>query len=210
MLARQRLFDRLLALAEPVERHIELVLVDRSEVEHVAEARRRGERIEHAGGGQFGGRRNQAGDDHGDDQIAAAMTGRPKHAIETDAAQCAQHSRDVTMRQGAAHDDGLLFGRRNLAALQQRAQAFDDLARPIGQIGDGALFDLAAVAIAFPQQDRRRRIPVRHRFDIHGAIMRLLRHHFKMNRAIYMATFSHRISAKSIALNGLSFPKEGS
>lgn len=39
MLARERLLDRLLALAKPVERDIELVLVDRPEAEHVAKAR---------------------------------------------------------------------------------------------------------------------------------------------------------------------------
>src|ERR1700738_2635072 len=39
MLARERLLDRLLALAKPVERDIELVLVDRPEAEHLAEAR---------------------------------------------------------------------------------------------------------------------------------------------------------------------------
>src|ERR1700722_6408061 len=39
MLARKRLLDRLLALAKPVERDIELVLVDRPEAEHLAEAR---------------------------------------------------------------------------------------------------------------------------------------------------------------------------
>jgi hypothetical protein len=36
---RKRLLDRLLALAKPVEREIELVLVNRPEDEHLAEAR---------------------------------------------------------------------------------------------------------------------------------------------------------------------------
>jgi hypothetical protein len=37
MFARERLLDRLLALAEPVERDIELVLVDRPEAAHFLE-----------------------------------------------------------------------------------------------------------------------------------------------------------------------------
>jgi len=37
MFARERLLDRLLALAEPVERDMELVLVDRPEAEHFLE-----------------------------------------------------------------------------------------------------------------------------------------------------------------------------
>jgi hypothetical protein len=170
MLARERLLDRLLALAEPVERDIELILVDRSEAEHVAQARCRGERIEHAGGGQLGGRRNEPRYDHGDDEITATIAGRPEHTVETDVAQRAQHRRDMAVRQRATHDDGLVIGRRHLAALEQRAQPFDDLGRPIGQVGDSVLLDLAAVAIALAQQDRGRRIPVGDRFDIHGTL----------------------------------------
>src|SRR6202022_449067 len=74
----------------------------------------------------------------------------------------------MAVRQRAAHDDAFLIGRRHLAALQQGAQPFDDLGRPIGQVGDGALLDLAGVAIALAQQDRGRRVSGGDRFDIHG------------------------------------------
>ena len=77
MLAGERLLDRRLALAEPVERDVELILVDRPEAEHVAEARGGGERIEHAGGGELGGWRDQPRDDHGDDEITATVAGGP-------------------------------------------------------------------------------------------------------------------------------------
>ena len=82
--------------------------------------------------------------------------------------QGAEYGRDMAVRQGAAHHDGLLAGRRDFPALEQRAQPFDDLGRPIGQVGDRALLDLAAVPIALPQQDGGRRVPVRDGFDIHG------------------------------------------
>src|SRR6185295_10312245 len=85
-----------------------------------------------------------------------------------DVAQRAQHRRDMAVRQRAAHDDAFLIDRRHLAALEQGAQPFDDLGRPIGQVGDGALLDLVGVAIALAQQDRGRRISVGDRFDIHG------------------------------------------
>src|SRR6201993_4649383 len=74
----------------------------------------------------------------------------------------------MAVRQRAARDDAVLIGRRHLAALEQGAQSFDDLGRPIGQVGDGALLDLAGVAIALAQQDRGRRVSVGDRFDIHG------------------------------------------
>ena len=126
------LLDRLLALAEPVEGDIEFVLVDRPEPEHSAEAGGGGERIEHAGGGQLGGRRDEPRDDHGDDEITTAVAGRSQQTIETDVAQGAEHGRDMAVRQRAAHDDGLLIGRRDLPALEQRAQPFDEFGWPVG------------------------------------------------------------------------------
>jgi hypothetical protein len=46
------------------------------------------------------------------------------------------------MRQGAAHDDALLVGRRGGAALEQRTKPLHQLGRPVGKIGDSALLDL--------------------------------------------------------------------
>src|ERR1700739_2189951 len=77
-------------------------------------------------------------------------------------------ARRAVMLSRAAGDDPCLIVRRHLAALEQGAQSFDDLGRPIGQVGNGALLDLAGVAIALAQQDRGRRVSVGDRFDIHG------------------------------------------
>jgi len=188
MLAGERLLDRLLALAEPVDGGIEFILVDRTKAENVAEAGRRGGRIEHAGGGQLGGRRNQAGHDHGDDEIAEAVAGGTEDAIEADVAQRAEHGGDMAVRQGAPHDDALPVGRRGGAALEQCAQSLDELARPIREIGDGALLDLCAIPIALAQQDRGRRIPVGDGFDIHGFNITQKNHIINNNIIIYMAT----------------------
>ena len=144
MLAGERLLDHLLALAEPVDGGIEFILVDRPKAENVAEAQGRGRRIEHASRGQLRGRRDQAGHDHGDDEIAGAVAGGAKNAVEADVAQRAEHGGDMAVRQGTAHDDALLVGRRDGAALEERAQSLDELARPIGQVDDGAFLDLFA------------------------------------------------------------------
>ena len=168
MLASERLLDRLLTLAQPVEGNIKLVFVNRSKTKRLAEAEGGGERVEHAGGGELGSRRDQPRHNHRDDEVAAAVAGRPEQTIETDVAQRAEHGRHMPVRQRAAHHDGLLIGRRDLSPLEQRAQAFDNVGRPTGQVGDGALLDLAAVPIALPQQDGRRRVPVGDGFDIHG------------------------------------------
>ena len=77
VLAGERRLDRRLALHEPVERDIELVLVDRPETEHLAEAGSRGERVEHAGGGELGGRRNKPRHDHRDDEVRQRLPAGP-------------------------------------------------------------------------------------------------------------------------------------
>jgi hypothetical protein len=56
----------------------------------------------------------------------------------------------MAVRQAAADDDALLIGRRRLAAPEQRAQPLDDFARPVGEIGDGALLDLGTAIKSKP------------------------------------------------------------
>ena len=142
-----------------------------------------------AAGREHTGRRNQPRHDHRDDEVTTTVASRPEQTIESDVAQGAEYGRDMAVRQRAAHHDGLLTGRRDFPALEQRAQAFDDLGWPIGQIGDRALFDFSAVAIALSQQDGGRRVPVRDGFDIHGATMPRIAPLSNDNIINYMATF---------------------
>ena len=58
------------------------------------------------------------------------------------------------MRQGAFDGEGVL-GRDQTLALEQAAQRLDLVAGPVGEVGEGALADLLALAPAFAQQDRR-------------------------------------------------------
>ena len=189
MLAGERRFDRLLALAEPVDGSIKFILIDHSKAENVAEAGCCGGRIEHAGRGQLGGRRNQSGHDHGNNEIAGAVAGRTENAIEADVTQRAEHGGDMAVRQRAPHDDALLVGRGRGAAFEERAQPLDEFARPVREVGDGALLDLCALPIALAQQDGGRRIPVRYGFNIHGKIMPYQNRKIIDNIAYYMATF---------------------
>ena len=109
----------------------------------------------------------------------------------------------MTVRQGAPHDDALPVGRRRGAALEQRAQPLDEFGRPIRQIGNGAFFDLGAVAKALAQQDSGRRIPVRNRFDIHGDNITTQDHIINKHFTIYMATFYWPFSGNSIKSKAL-------
>ena len=118
--------------------------------------------------------------------VAAFEAGATQHAVQSDGAQRAQHSRYGAVRQAAAHDDRLSVGGDRCAALEQGAQPFDELGRPIGQVGEGAFFDLAGVAIALAQEDRGRRCAIGDRFDIHGFMIPQSRHYQK-----HISTYLH-------------------
>ena len=66
----------------------------------------------YAGGGELGGRRDQPRHDHCNDEIARPVAGRTENAIKPDGAQHAEHGGDMTVRQGAPHDDAPPVGRR--------------------------------------------------------------------------------------------------
>ena len=59
------------------------------------------------------------------------------------------------------------FRSGHLASSDKRVDALNQRLRELRQIGQRALLDLAALAIALAQQDRRRRHPVRDRIDEH-------------------------------------------
>jgi hypothetical protein len=82
--------------------------------------------------------------------------------------QASQDGRDMAVRQRALDGNGLLPGRQDGAALEQRAQAFDHFRRPMGEIEQRAFFDLTAEAIALAQQDGGGRIAVGDGLDVHG------------------------------------------
>ena len=168
----ERGLDRALALVQPIERGVEFALVDLAQAQFDAQARGGRGRIERLGGGELGGRRDDAADDHRHHQIArpvgfAAVLG-PEQAVQADSAGRAQHGGDMAVRQRALDREGLLTGGDHDAALQDAAQALDVLGRPMGQIEQRALADGFPVPIALAQQDGGRRTAVGDGFDIHG------------------------------------------
>ena len=79
-----------------------------------------------------------------------------EQVIEADTAGGGQRGEDMAMRQGAADFEPALAGRDELVAAQGGAQRLDFLVRPMGEIGKGAGFNLAVLAIALAQEDGRR------------------------------------------------------
>jgi hypothetical protein len=78
------------------------------------------------------------------------------------------HGGDVAVRQRARDGQGLLRPFHSETALEQGAQALDQMLGPVGEIGHGALFDLAALAAAFPQQHGGRRLAIGDRLEVSG------------------------------------------
>ena len=113
-------------------------------------------------------RREHPADDEGEDEVAAAVAGGTDEPVEPDLAGGAEGGGDMAVRQ-RAHD----ADRRPVA--RQTTPPFSSALkpaiarRPVGQIEEGALLDLAGLAIALAQQDRGRRIAVGDGLDVHGS-----------------------------------------
>jgi hypothetical protein len=150
----QTVLDAALFRAQPVEGGVDLAHRHGAEAQDRAEGMARRGGIEHARGGQFGGGIEQAGDDQCENEIAAAL-GRAtgEQAIEADTAGGSQRGEDMAMRQGTADFEPALAGGDEFVAAQGGAQRLHFLVRPGGEIGEGAGFDLAVLAVAFAKKD---------------------------------------------------------
>ena len=146
---------------------VEFVLIDLTEAEQFAEARRGGGGRQRAGGGEFGGRVEDPTDQQGEDEIAATIAAGAEDTVEADLAGGAERGGDVAMWQAADDGEGVTLGGDDGAAFEHAAQAFDMGRGPVGEIAEGALTNLAAFAVALAQQDGGWRVPVWDGFDIH-------------------------------------------
>ena len=185
----QRGLDGRLALQQPVQRGVEFVVVDRTEAEHFAEAGSGGGRRQRSCGGQLRCRFENAADEQGEDEVAAAIAVGAEDAVEADLACRAKGGGDVAVRQRAGDGEGVVPGGDDSAASQHTAQAFDMGRGPVGEVAEGALTDPALLAVRLTQQDGRRRVPVRDGFDIHGLRGADSVASYKSQIGDYMATF---------------------
>jgi hypothetical protein len=84
----------------------------------------------------------------------------------------------MPVRQGP-HDLQAFARRHEAAAAQRGAQRCNLLRRPIRQVRKRAVFDLDAIAIALPQQNRGTRGPVGNDRDVHAQLESLRFAHVK-------------------------------
>ena len=79
-----------------------------------------------------------------------------------------QDGGDVAVGPGAEDGEGVSEGGERDAALEQDAEPPDQIVGPFGQVGEGALLDLAVLAEGLAEQDGGWGVPVGHAFDVHG------------------------------------------
>jgi hypothetical protein len=120
-----------------------------------------------AGGGELGGRLDDACDDHGERQPGQPHRPAWQQPVEAELARHAEHGGDMTVRQGALDADLVGGGGEAGVAFQHPAQRLDLGVRPVGQVGEGAGLDLVAVTVALAQQHGGWRGAVGHAGDIH-------------------------------------------
>ena len=165
----------ILVREQPVERVVDLAVRDLAQLEPLAKARGGG--TERPNRRQLRGGRNHPVDDERQNQVAIASGRRSAEPFGQKLRQVqelgrAEHRGDVPVRQRPADGERLIRRLQRHAAAQQRSKSLHQLLGPVGQIGERAFLDLPVGAVALPQKDRRMRLTVRHRFDVHGATNR--------------------------------------
>src|SRR5580693_3313104 len=162
------LLDAALAAAQEVEGGVEFVLVDLAQAEHGADRVSGGRLAELARGRQLGGRFNDPRHYHGEDQLGPALRSLRQRFVEPEPAHRPEHGGDVAVRQRTGDLEALGSERREGLAGEHPAQAVDLRLRPVGDVGERARLNLAALAIALAQEDGGPRIAVWDARDVHA------------------------------------------
>ena len=143
---REARLDPGLARAEPVERRVQLVLGRPLDAQRGTQ----GGLGQPPGGGELGARRQQAGHEHPDHEVALPAPAGVDEALEPRRAQAAQHRRHVTVGQAPAD---LHAGRRQEPLTRESApDEVDELGRQVAQVADRLGLHLAVLAVRPAQQ----------------------------------------------------------
>ena len=93
--------DGVLVCAEPVEGGVELVFIDGSELEGLAEGGECGFGVEGACGGEFGGGVEDAVRDHGGDEVAGSGGFSFEEGVEAEFVEGSEDGGDVSVGEGS-------------------------------------------------------------------------------------------------------------
>ena len=163
---RQPALNALLALAQPVHRLVQGVLV------HGAEAQLPGQRAvaQQPRRRQLGRRAQHPLGDQRQRPVAPRRAAAVEQRRHAEAAHGLQHDLDMAVGEGALDGEGFARGGEGFVA-EHAAQQFDLGGGPGREVGDGALADAAAFAPALAEEDGGLGVPVRDGFDVHGNII---------------------------------------
>jgi hypothetical protein len=152
----QGVFDAFLTGQRPVHRRIQVVLITARDAEHRTQGAGGGLGAQPPRGGQLGVWGDHRRDHHGAHQIPPPRRRRVDQLGQPEPLGGAQHGGHMPVRQAAGDLErcGQVHLRRQ--ALEPPHQRVDLVLGPVRQVGQGAVLHLAALAVAFPQQDRRR------------------------------------------------------
>jgi hypothetical protein len=150
----QRVLDLLLPVMQVVHRCVQVILITRPQPEDLAQGAGRGLLAQPAGDGELGAGRDHLRDRHRDHQVPLPGRLGVDQLLQAQGPQGAQHGGDVAVREAAGDLErpARVRGGRRLA-LEHPGQRLDLGLGPGGQVGQGAVLDLARLAVAFPQKD---------------------------------------------------------
>jgi hypothetical protein len=138
--------DGLLALREPIQGGMELVLGGVLEAEFLGE---RGV-VPVAGGRRPGAGEEEPLGDHGQDEVTLPRGPGGDEGVEAEATGHRQDRLDVAMRPGAEDAEGLGGGDEGLP-LERAADQVDEMDREVGEVSQGLVLDLAVLAKGAPE-----------------------------------------------------------
>ncbi len=187
MASRQRFLNALLLCQQPIEHVIKRLLVDPSKPQNRAERTACRLAIEQTRRCQLGGRIDEARHHRGDAQRHLARRLPPalgENVVEPDLAQRAQRRRHVPVRQAAQQLQSRGLTATHHLVAQQPPQRFDLRRRPVRDVGQRTLLDLAVLAIGLAQQVGGRRGPVRYPINVHDSRESRRLHEVKKKMAI--------------------------
>jgi hypothetical protein len=144
--------------------------------------------VEHAVRGKLGRRSNDARDKHRQKERLERFRSRAEPAQGAAATSRAEDGSDVSMGQGAFNGKERIDTGNSDTPFEKDSKVLDELRVPVGEIGDGALDDLLAIAVSLAQQDGRGRVSIGDALNVHSHDISMTVDKIKQNIIIYMAT----------------------
>jgi hypothetical protein len=152
---------------------VKLDFIGGVQVEDLTETVVEGIAVKAASGSEFGSGPDDAGHDHGDDQIALSAWSGVEDVLQVKVTQTTQDGGNMAMRQGARDVEGV--GQRGRGGSQRagqgQAERFNLPRGEMSDVGDGASLDFAFKTIGFAEEDGGRGVAVRYGGNVHAYII---------------------------------------